>query len=177
MMGPKSAVFKTVDLPSGLSDLGAIITFLQDKNAIMATYQKLTDLLKEVNTAIEKVGKAEVIDRAYDEIQLKHEAADKLLAEAQQKAKDIFETAQVSANTLLEKTNNSAQEIIHKIQERNDLINQKEKELSIREQNISTRIREADNRYHELMKKEKDLNEREKEIKRIESVLQQIKSA
>ena len=176
MMGPKSAVFKTVDLPSGLSDLGAIITFLQDKNAITATYQKLTDLLKEVNTAIEKVGKAEVIDRAYDEIQLKHETADKLLSEAQQKAKDIFETAQVSANTLLEKANNSAQEIIHKIQERNDLINQKEKELSIREQNLQTQLREIQNRNRELIEKENDLTVREKERNRIESVLQQIKS-
>lgn len=174
MMGPKSSVFKTVDFPPGLTELGGVIAFLNDKDAITKTFKKLTDLLTEINTAIEKVGKAETIDHAYNEIQQKYQDADRLLDQAQTKADELTHAATTEANEILESAHATANKLLADAQSKSEQLNEKLTELRAKETALENRWREAQGQANDLTQREAALLAREKEFENIQSILKQL---
>lgn len=174
MIGPKSKKYKSVELPSFVNDLGSLIAFIQDKKAISDHYEKLNNLIKEVNFGIEKLGKVEDIDRIYSEAELREQTAKEALEDAKEKADQVILDATLEATMLVSEAKEESDSLLGTAKAReletlaaHNAVTQRENAVKAQESRLKALEQDLQAREHELA-------ERAAEVERKRSILSQL---
>lgn len=112
MIGLNTQNFKTVSLPSAVTDLSSLLQLLNDKKLFEKHLTKLVNLTNEANEAIENVGKAKEIQnllieaeqintKAKEGQQAAQDKADQIISDAESRSKLLYSNAQANADKLV----------------------------------------------------------------------------
>lgn len=112
MIGLNTQNFKTVSLPSAVTDLSSLLQLLNDKKLFEKHLTKLVKLTDEANEAIENVGKAKEIQnllieaeqintKAKEGQQAAQDKADQIISDAESRSKLLYSNAQANADKLV----------------------------------------------------------------------------
>jgi len=174
MMGPTKTNFKTVQAPSGVSDLHSLMLFMDNKEKYTQYLSELTNLIKDANEAIETVGKAKDIDNLLADARVKSDKMDSIESSAQEKATLIVGEAEVKARNMLNDASERSDELLTESQTYLNSAKNKDSELKSKETYLNTQEKDLVSRETSLDKRLEDCIKREAEIKRKQAVLSQL---
>lgn len=101
MIGLKSTNFKTVVLPTPVTDMMALYEFINDKSKYEKYIKELKKFTDEANEAIANVGKAKELDNLIAEAARLKEAAKEEHADERAKVEDIVGAAEEKAKSII----------------------------------------------------------------------------
>lgn len=101
MIGLKQTNFRTVTMPSSVTELSALIDFLNNKKDYESKLAELKKLTSEANEAIENVGKAKKINDLMLEAEAVNNTAKAEAESMKVKAKSVLKAAEDNAVAIL----------------------------------------------------------------------------
>lgn len=176
MMGPTGTKLDKIVFPAEFQTVLGLLEIIQNKDAI----KKITDDIKKhadkANSLIEKVGKAQEIDRLHSLAKAKHEEIDVISTKAQQDASELISEAEEKASMLTSQAKEAAQEMLSHADEANKKAISREKDSQALQSELKTLQAQLDAANQAQKKREADLDKRESDIVRKESILAQLKA-
>jgi len=158
MMGSASKVrFKSVDYPPGVTDLFSLIRFLDDRKEYQRYAEEITGLIAEANTAIEKVGKANEIDKLYSAAKADRDRVAGLNEKAVKEAQKILDEAKSESLNLIARAKEDLEKAEAERSKYEMLTKAKSAELSEREALLEKAEKEAKERSAALDAREAEV--------------------
>jgi len=182
-LNPKK--FNAIIPPKGMQDLASLIAFLSDQKKLEKQFNKLADLIVEVNEAIEIHGKANKIPALLENAEKVNEQAKQDLIDQETKASEALSHAQTRAAEIMTKAKEEAEDHTTQAKQAADKLNKKslerekrckkaEESLAEKQAEFAAKTAGIDKREAKVMKLEMTLAKKESEIKRKQEILSQL---
>ncbi len=174
MIGLKQTNFRTVTMPSSVTELSALIDFLNNKKEYEKQLSELKKLTSEANEAIESVGKAKKINDLLLEAEAVNNTAKAEAESMKAKAKSALKSAESSAETILKDAKSNALLMTTEAEAIKGGTADSIKKLRQDQEVVALQQKDITDRSADLDKREADVEKSESEIERKRKVLSQL---
>jgi hypothetical protein len=176
MMGPNGTKLDKVVFPAEFQSVLGLLEIIQNKDAI----KKVTDDLKKhadkANALIEKVGKAQEIERLHATALEEQKQSGLVIQQATDTALKLVSDAEEKAGYLTSQAKEAAQEVLSHAEGASKQAIQREKDSKALQGDLKTLQAQLDAANQAQQKRQTDLDKRETDIQRKESILAQLKA-